>query len=204
MPAVRAVDTEIYADHAQFYLVDATAAYRADLVWDSSGLQRHLGVSEGIVAIGTIGYTFLPVRLELWDEEPPSDADEWDHVVEASLDVPSGRLGLHTVDGPIEGDNSFAVEPGRYRVRSSAAGLDHADEMDGGDSYRVQVWPAPASDPRVLVWWPPWREQEPPPDVAPPGQPPRGVLERPSVAAMVRNVWQTWRYSRGWRPPQDR
>ena len=26
-------------------------------------------------------------------------------------------------------------------------------------------------------------------------------LEQPSLGRMLKNLWQTWRYSRGWRPP---
>jgi hypothetical protein len=43
-----------------------------------------------------------------------------------------------------------------YRVRCSWSGLDGADETDGGDRYRVQVWPGPAREPKVLRWWPQW------------------------------------------------
>lgn len=134
----------------QFYVVDPDAEYRTDLVWDGSGLERHLGVSPGIVAVGTVGYCTLPESIELWETEPPGDLDDWDHVVEASLEVASGRVSLEGVEGP--GDvEAVAVAPGEYRMRSSAAGLDGANEMDGGDRYRLQLWPAPFADPDVLV-----------------------------------------------------
>lgn len=155
MEPARAVETEVYASHRQFYLVDPEAKSRADLVWDGQGLERHLGVSEGIVAVGTIGYCDVPVRLELWEAEPPADLDDWDHVVDASLELRSGRLGLGWVEGPAE-LKPLEVLPGVYRLRSSAAGLDGADEMDGGDRYRIQLWPSPSAEPAVLRWWPPW------------------------------------------------
>lgn len=259
-------DGEVYASHHQFYLVASGGAHDADVVWDGAGLERHLGVAPGLVAIGTIGDTFLPVSIEVWNEEPPLDLDAWDHVVDASLDVPSGSLELHGVEGPAELE-PIALEPGTYRVRSSAAGLEGADEMTGGDSYRVQLWPGSPAEPEVRRWWPPWdpagaqprrtttegrilvgaeaedrrrsltwlasrgeahlfREDDgtlwehsnlhdasgtpqleelgtveaearygPADAWGPPS------LERPTAARMLRNVWQTWRYSRGWRPP---
>jgi hypothetical protein len=155
MPPQRAVDAEVYASHSQFYVADPEAEPRTDLVWDGAGLERHLGVTHGLVAVGTIGYCELPVRIELWDEEPPDDFDDWDHVVDASLDVGSGRIVLAGVEGEAEGE-PIEVEPGTCRIRSAAAGLDGADEMDGGDRYRVQLWPAPAAAPDVRKWWPPW------------------------------------------------
>ena len=265
VPPRLAVDTEIYASHHQFYVVDADEEYRADFLWDGGGLERHLGVADGIVGVGTIGYTFLPVSIEVWDGVPPLDLEDWDHVAEASLEVRSGNLGLEGVEGPSELE-PIAVEPGTYRVRSAACGLDGADEMDGGDSYRVQLWSAPAAPPDVLKWWAPWN----PSDVAPrpstsggrivlgveahdlrmkmrwlgsrgvahlfrdddgvlwehstlsnaAGTPQLEELDReeaerrygpeakwgppsiarPSVGGMLRSIWQTWRYSRGWRP----
>ena len=159
MPPRLSVETEIYASHHQFYVVDAESEYRTDLVWDGQGLERHLGVSDGIVAVGTIGYTFLPVSVEVWDEVPALDLETWDHVGEASLDVRSGRLGLHGVEGPSD-LAPLAVTAGWYRVRASTAGLDGADEMDGGDRFRVQLWPAAPADPEVLRWWPEWDPRE--------------------------------------------
>jgi hypothetical protein len=269
VPPRLAVETEIYASHHQFYVVDADAEYRADFLWDGGGLERHLGVADGIVGVGTIGYTILPVSIELWDDEPPLDLEDWDHVVEASLEVPSGNLGLEGVEGPSELE-PIGVEPATYRVRSAAAGLDGADEMDGGDRYRVQLWAAAAAQPEVVKWWAPWN----PATVAPrpstsggrivlgaeahdlrmkmhwlgsrgvahlfrdgdgvlwehstlsdaAGTPQLEELDydeaerrygpakawgppstaRPSLGRMVKGIWQTWRYSRGSRPRDDK
>jgi len=207
------------------------------------------------------------VRIEVWDEEPPLDLDEWDHVVEASLEVHSGRIGLEGVEGP--GDlQPLEVDAGAYRVRSAAAGLDEADEMDGGDRYPVQLWPSPSAEPEVLRWWAAWepRTVVPSPSMKDGGRVLQGAeahdarvrmlrlkspgvahllqddegvlwehsnlpdagatpqleeldkneaeqryglratwgpkpLEQPSLGRMLKNLWQTWRYSRGWRPP---
>jgi hypothetical protein len=267
MPARRAVDVEVYASHHQFYVVDERSEHASGDVWDGHGLERHLGAADGIVAVGTIGYTFLPVALELWEEEPPLDLDAWDHVVEASLDVASGRVGLHGVEGPAE-LVPLEVDPGTYRLRSSAVGLAGANELDGGDRYRVQLWPALAAPPEVRKWWAPWRPGAPEPSAeggrvvivgaeahdrrvqmewlasrghghlfrdaegtlwehstlqdasgtpqleeldADEAERRYGAAEewgahapvRPSSAQMLRNIWQTWRYSRGWRPPPE-
>ena len=85
-----------------------------------------------------MGYGVLPVRIELWSAEPPADPDDWEHVVEASLELSSGRVSLEGVEGPADSE-PLEVAAGVYRLRSSAAGLDSADEMQGGDRYRVQL-----------------------------------------------------------------
>lgn len=156
MPPALVADTEIFASHMQFYVADADGEQRTDLVWDGGGLERHLGAAEGVIAVGTVGYCDVPVTVEVWGEQPPLDLDGWDHVVEASLDVSSGRVALGGVEGPAE-LAPLVVARGTYRVRSSAAGLADADEFDGGDRYRIQLWPAEAAQPEVVKWWDPWR-----------------------------------------------
>jgi hypothetical protein len=34
----------------------------------------------------------VPVEIEIYDSEPPFNADGWDHIAEASLHVPTGQL----------------------------------------------------------------------------------------------------------------
>jgi hypothetical protein len=152
---VRVVETEVYADHSQFYVVDAGSDPGWESMWDGKGLERRLHVGRGIVAVATVGHCDVPIRLEVWEQEPPLALAESDHVVDGSLELGSGRLGLAEVGGPAGGE-PIDVEAGSYRLRASWAGLDGADEMDGGDRYLIQIWRAPAMEPEVRKWWPPW------------------------------------------------
>ncbi|WP_455358560.1 hypothetical protein [Streptomyces sp. SYSU K21746] len=54
------------------------------------------------------------VRLESWTTAPPPDPARWSGSAEAEVELPSGELGIHTVDGgwDLAGDLPFAV-PGR-------------------------------------------------------------------------------------------
>jgi len=146
------VDAEVYASHHQFYVVDPEAN-RLDFDWGGADLERHLAVGPSVVAVGTIAYEIVSVRLETWAGEPPLD-ESCDHVVEASIDLPSGRLAIENVDGPVGAE--LELEPGMYRLRASAGGLDGATEMAGGDAYVIQLWLAPSAEPCVIRWWPPW------------------------------------------------
>ena len=269
MPPRLTVETSVWASHTQFYVVDAGRDHWSVELWDGTALERHLDVADGVVAVGTIGYCDVPVRVELWVDEPPLDLGSWDHVVDASLDLRSGRVALEEV----EGDGVIApldVHPGVYRVRSSAAGLHAADEDSGGDRYRIQLWPAAWAEPEVRKWWSGWnpagavphrttragavvlgpeavdlrtrmshrawrgkdhdlyeavdgtlwesstlphgggtfqleqldvqeaeRRYGPRPTWGPP------MLATPSPAQMLRNIADTIRYSRGWRPASD-
>ena len=190
MPLLGALEAEVYASHCQFYVADPDVEPRTDLVWDGPSLERRLGAVDGLVAVGTVGYTFLPVRIELWAREPSLDLEAWDHIVDASVETRSGRLALASVEGPVEGAE-LAVGPGWYRFRSSAGELHGATETDGGDRYRVQLWRDAPREPEVLKWWPPWD-----PTAVEPRRTTDGTLLVGAAAEDAR-VRMTWLAARG-------
>lgn len=88
--------------------------------------------------------------MEVDNSEPPYDPDEWDHIAEASLHLPTGRLQVHECTGGAVAD--FRVEPGWYRVRTFHGGFDTIDEwgIEGHDHYLAVLWPEPYSDLRIV------------------------------------------------------
>jgi hypothetical protein len=92
----------------------------------------------------------VPVTVEIVDVEPSLDINAWDHVAEASLNLPTGRLQLHECKGGAVAD--FEVAPGWYRVRSCHGGLDSIDGtgLDGDDHHRLVLWPGPPAEVRVV------------------------------------------------------
>ena len=92
----------------------------------------------------------LPVEIEIHDSEPPYDPGAWDHIAEASLDVPTGQLQVHEcTGGPVA---EFQVEKGCYRIRSFHGGFATiaAVGTDGADFYRLVLWPAPPKEIAIL------------------------------------------------------
>jgi hypothetical protein len=74
-------------------------------------------------------------------------------VVEASIEVPSGRLVIGSWDdaGPTL---EVAVPPGPCRVRVRARGLDETDDSgEDRDAYALQVWAEPPTPPAVRKGW---------------------------------------------------
>ena len=166
VPPTAVHSTDIYASHSQFYVADGAyagghpdfwaGAAEGPMLWDGAALERHLDVQPGVIAVGTIAYGVVHVDVELWDGAP-ADADAaWDHVVQASLETPSGRVVLGSVEGWERGSGEVEIQPGSYRVRVAWAGLEASAQAREGDRYRVQLWPGAPEPPRVLRWWPPW------------------------------------------------
>jgi hypothetical protein len=92
----------------------------------------------------------VSVEVEITEEAPDSAHDVWDHVAEASLALPSGKLEIHECTGT--SIDILTIPAGTYRVRAYFAGLGTLcdDGLDGDDHYRVVLWPAPFADLTVL------------------------------------------------------
>ena len=142
----------LYADYHQFYLGDSTfdGDTGAAEFWSPEAFARMLAVAPpGLLGVGTARYDWVPVVVDQLATAPSDDdLDAWDHIVEASLEVPSGRVAI---DGCMSYRSAesphIEVAPGTYRVRVYYGGLDTHDE----DHYRIVLWPLrPYNAPRVI------------------------------------------------------
>ena len=145
-------DFEIFADYYQFYIQDEPVSGDLSEAWGDEAVARLLAVAPGVVGVGTVRNTDVPVTLEVLSNEPPRDFSGWDHVVECSLSVQSSRIVIAGCTDYFPDASRIEVSPGMYRVRVSYAGLDSLspDGLDGNDRYRLELWQAPAIDPSVL------------------------------------------------------
>ncbi|MHB1559715.1 MAG: hypothetical protein ACYC61_19885 [Isosphaeraceae bacterium] len=144
---------DVIADYHQFYLWDRGMTTTAPEDYTDEDVSRRIKTGPHVVVIQPDRSTTVPVEVEIHDADPGFDLAAWDHIAEASLHLPTGRLQVHEcTGGPVA---EFVVEPGWYRVRSLHGGLAPIDEsvLEGRDHYRVVLWPAPPDDPRVLKQW---------------------------------------------------
>jgi hypothetical protein len=112
--------------------------------------ERRIKTGRNVVVVQPARNMDVPVDLEVVKSPPPDDLADWDHVAEASLDLPSGNLQLHECSGGVVDD--IALEPGTYRVRAYFGRLSDltADGLTGNDHYRIVLCPAPSQPIRVL------------------------------------------------------
>jgi hypothetical protein len=144
---------EVFANYRQFYLWDRGMTDQAPEDYTDEDVRRRIKTGPYVVVIQPARNTTVPVEVEVHDADPGFDPAAWNHVAEASLHLPTGRLQVHEcTGGPVA---EFAVEPGWYRVRSLHGGLGTVDEtgLEGGDHYRAVLWPAPPDDVRVVKAW---------------------------------------------------
>jgi hypothetical protein len=156
------LELSIVYDYGQVYLYDAAAADSVDFLAaldDSARTGLTVGVAGALVdLLLPLQWNFsAPLVLETVDGEPVLDLEEWEHVVEFPLQLPTGRLQLEGSGG--SGQLEIVVPPGAYRARWSGRGFPPAGDYVPGessqDSYRLQLWAAQADEPpRELKRWP--------------------------------------------------
>jgi len=95
----------------------------------------------------------VPLRVE-WSGEEPALGDEWEDVVEASVELTSAAGSLQSFE------DFYDIEwpaTGWHRVRMSATGMDAGKDLDttgedddAPDRYLLQLWPAPEAPDAVV------------------------------------------------------
>jgi hypothetical protein len=160
------INLEVEINYGQVYIYSVTpwaddpentAVLRA--LDDAHRSGRFVGVADGVLDLVTpVQWNFnAPMRVEVWPQEPPTDDDNWDQVVDIDLDVPTGQLSFEGSGGrePIPCE----VPVGDYRARVSGRGYTEAKEgVEGMDSYRVRLWPRDARcPPQLRKSWSGWQ-----------------------------------------------
>jgi hypothetical protein len=140
------------SSHHQFYICDKTSPMRTgdDDFWTDEAFNAELAVGAGILGIGTASYSRCNGELIVLDRENEKiDFTQYDHVVEAGLQVPSGILEILDCTGR-EVQLQINMEPGAYRARIYSLNFASDDDNDGDDFYRIEVWPSKEADRVVL------------------------------------------------------
>ncbi|RZU72175.1 hypothetical protein EV384_0519 [Micromonospora kangleipakensis] len=145
----------VYTDYGQLTLE------WGEEIWDGDADRFFKDQQNGLVGAAVSGNVVIllarrsggsAVRIVLKASEPRANAD-WEDVLEASFDLPPGRV-MRWSTWAGESGGSLAVPPGQYRLRASAVGRDagvqneFADEV--ADRYLLELWPAPAAPDAVL------------------------------------------------------
>lgn len=146
----------VHADQRQFTVRDSRFRMTGT-GWTPLAVESHrIGAEPGGIAIATARSDVVESSVTLLPSAPALAVDA-EHVVEADLPVPSGRL---VISGPSDypsQERFFSVLPGLYRARVSyvAAGPPAVtwNEHEFGEHYRyvVELWPVEErSDVEVL------------------------------------------------------
>lgn len=146
----------MFTQYGQFYIVDKDAAGDTGNpdFWNSDAFNDRLAIADGVIGI-SIANDDAVANLEIEILNSPlveEDLGQFDHIVEASLLVKSGKLQV--VDCPNwQVELEFDVEPNWYKVRVSSSNLDKARQEDPKDKYYIKIWKGEFSERTVIKRW---------------------------------------------------
>ncbi|MET9952410.1 hypothetical protein ABZ135_12800 [Streptomyces sp. NPDC006339] len=154
-----ATDLELFADYFQIHVLDGESEGDLSDVWTEQTVSDGLGVTEDALAIGTAVNVTVAVSVDVLAEQPVDDSDDFDHVVEASLNLTSGRLVVLGCTDYFPDAAQFEMPVGWTRIRASRRNLAAAVRSESDrtpeaiEQVRLQAWPAPYSEPHITKRW---------------------------------------------------
>ncbi|MFC3500118.1 hypothetical protein ACFOOK_03940 [Micromonospora krabiensis] len=156
-------ELQLFADYYQVHLFDDGSMTDLGDAWTEDAVLDNLAVDRDAMAVGTAVNVNVAVTLEVLEAAPEDDSAVFDHVVEASLQISSGRLVLMGCTDYEPEAARFEIAPGPVRVRAARSnladaerrGIDSDDDPTTMEQLRLQVWPAPHADPVVIKRWKP-------------------------------------------------
>ncbi|MFF7382334.1 hypothetical protein [Streptomyces griseoluteus] len=143
----------LFADYFQLHVMDEDAEDDLGEAWTKEAVSDGLAVGERTLGIGTESNVDVDVLVELLGRPPHDATGAFDHVVEASLQVPSGRVAVLGCTDYLPDAARFDVPAGCVRVRASRT--NPADLPEAIERIHLQLWPAPYGAPAVLRRWAP-------------------------------------------------
>lgn len=143
----------LFADYKQFFLMDDEELpdYPSDITpLDCSNMAK---VAPYIVGVYTARPTTVPVVIRIDDSDRGVNLEEWDHVVQCGIDIPSGKLVVTGCGDYLPDAQRLEMELGTYRVRICYGNLDTVNGLDGDDYYVVNLWQGRRRKLQVLKQW---------------------------------------------------
>ncbi len=120
--------------------------------WTEEAFGNRVASEPKRVSIRTARNSFVPVDVEICEARPAVELEDYDHAVECSISVPSGRLVVAGLTEPEERAAHVDLDPGTYCVYVLLSGLGSVndDGTEGADRYRLILWPGERADVRLL------------------------------------------------------
>ncbi|MBU8538770.1 hypothetical protein [Falsiroseomonas tokyonensis] len=145
----------LLADYHQFLLCDAVAWPDAPVFWPEAVLRARLNLAPGMLVVSTVRNMRVPVRVLLHPARPALDLAAFDHVAEAPLHAPSGRIAILGLTDAQDSAATAAVPqlPLRALVTFAGLGTLSADGLEGADRYTVHLFPGTETGVTVLRQW---------------------------------------------------
>lgn len=144
----------VFADYFGFELLDDGALLPPDRI-NQETIANRVATSQGVINVTTQRNYYVPVVIEilaagLLEDHHPNET--WDHVVECSIEITSGRLVVLGTTDYYPDAPRIPIQPGTYQATIYSGGLSTLSEdgLRGEDVYWIVLQPGPAVETRVI------------------------------------------------------
>lgn len=157
------MELRLFADYFQIHVLDEGSHAVLDQVWNDRTLSDRIVALRDILGIRTEVNVDVNVNV-VWSANPPRlDVEGFDHVAEASIEIPSGRMVVMGCSDYFPDAPRLEVTPGWVRIRvqksnltnAVAADIDSDQSVETIERIRIDVWPAAPSGIDVVKRWQP-------------------------------------------------
>ncbi len=143
---------KFFTEYYQFYILDKDSKAETDSknFWTPQADVAKIAVEEGILGITVGKYAEIDVEVNVLEtQKSQRNFDEFEHIVEASIDVPSGVLLIQNCTS-FETILELNLAPQTYAVRCYSAKLSSIEGDVGDDFYVIEIWATEKFERKVL------------------------------------------------------
>jgi hypothetical protein len=143
---------KFFTEYYQFYILDknSKAATDSDIFWTPQAGIDKIAVENGLLGITVGKYAEIDVEVNVLETQTSErNFDEFEHIAQASIDVPSGVLQIKDCTG-FDTILELNLKPGTYAVRSYSANLSSIQSDSGDDYYLIEIWASEKIERKVL------------------------------------------------------
>ena len=139
-----------FTEYYQFYILDSETKSTTDDAnfWNETAGENRLAAVDGLLGVTVGKYAEIKVNVSVLEQKPVQLADA-EHIVETSLQVPSGVLRVKCCTN-YETQLELNLEKGCYKVRISSFKLSTIVSDAGDDYYVVEIWKSRQAKTKVL------------------------------------------------------
>jgi hypothetical protein len=133
---------KFFTEYYQFYVQDAETKATTDApdFWNDEAGKNKIAYGIGLLGITVAKYAEIKVEVCICESAPELDAKA-DHIVDAPLPLPSGKLQiLCCTNFDIQCEK--ILEMCNYIVRASSYNLASVKQDEGDDFYKIEIWKA--------------------------------------------------------------
>lgn len=145
----------LFADHFQVHLLDASSNDDFSTIWTETAFNQMLAVGRSALCVGTLRNVDVDVEIHVLDNKVTIDRSKYDHIVEASFSLPTGKLVVMGCTDYMPDAAHIDLQAGNYQVLYAVSGVDtiKTESEPAEDKYIIYLWLGDLRESQLIKHW---------------------------------------------------